>query len=185
MQTVEEKIADNRRKFIKLIESGVSHPEYLAREVFPELYDAIPALAIVEAKEYLEKYRRGELTIGEEIMAKKKSPAKVEPKKPDPKPDPKPDKPARPARQKKPKQQTLPGVETDSIPEIEEAAEEYTRVRDERMELTEEETAAQAKLLDLMRDHNLDKYKYDGKIVAVLQGEAKVKVKKAKDPTAG
>ena len=45
-------------------------------------------------------------------------------------------------KKRKPKQQYIPGAEPPSIPEIDEAADDYVDLRDRRMELLDRETAA-------------------------------------------
>ena len=45
-----------RNKFIALAKAGFNQPEYLARNVWPELFESMPALAIHEAKKYLVKF---------------------------------------------------------------------------------------------------------------------------------
>ena len=57
------------------------------------------------------------------------------------------------------KQKELPGVERESIPEINAAGENYVRVRDERMALTEREVEAHEALLEAMRTHKVKVYK--------------------------
>lgn len=50
-------------------------------------------------------------------------------------------------------------------------------MRDRRMSLTEDEVEARNSLLALMKEHKLDSYKFDGRIVSVVHGDDKVKVK--------
>lgn len=83
------------------------------------------------------------------------------------------------AVRKKDKQQFIEEEMDESIPEIEQAAEEYVAIRDKRMVLTEDEVEARTRLIAKMKDHKLDFYKFDGQIVTVLHGEDKVKVKKS------
>lgn len=80
---------------------------------------------------------------------------------------------------KKPKmrQTFIPGTEPKSIAAIDKLADSYVDIRDKRMELTAEEIEASAELLDEMVKHDLTEYKYDGKIVKVVAGDKKVKVK--------
>jgi hypothetical protein len=76
----------------------------------------------------------------------------------------------------------LPGAEhmaPVSIPEIDEAAEAYATVRNERMELTDQEAEKAAELLKLMHEHHLKEYEYDGKMVSLAVLE-KVRVRKQK-----
>ena len=210
--TLADRKESNRVKFLTLVERGFVQPDYLAREVWPEVYEAMPALAITEANAMLTKYRAGELgTItnskfpvpvpddddppldsndgGPQTMAKKKKSKTVkaigvpsenttsvseEP--------PKQAASARKPREPKLKQSSIPGMEPETYPDIDRAAGKYSTVRDERMELTDQEVKLQVKLLGLMREHGLTQYKYDGRIVEVIDGDAKVKVKKEKVP---
>lgn len=62
------------------------------------------------------------------------------------------------------------------------AAEAYVEVRDERMELTEEEGKLNAALVEVMKKHGLDRYRDpDSDVLVTLeQGATKAKVKKVK-----
>jgi hypothetical protein len=79
-------------------------------------------------------------------------------------------------------QAEIPGTERPVIKEIETAARAYRRIRDERMELTEQETAAKATLLLRMKSHKQAVYVFDGFVVSVIPGEDNVKVKKQAEP---
>lgn len=87
-------------------------------------------------------------------------------------------------KEKKPrkaKQTRLPGTaRTDVHPDIEEAAQKYVEVRDERMELTKREVKAQAALLAAMKAHKLTKYRVDAEDldVEIVAKDEKVKVKR-------
>lgn len=83
------------------------------------------------------------------------------------------------------KQSELPGVESQSIPEIEEAAENYRSVRDKRMALTEKEVAAKVNLIQVVQAHAKELtpngdgklcYRYDDQLV-MLTDKINVKVK--------
>jgi hypothetical protein len=84
-----------------------------------------------------------------------------------------------------PKQLQVPGTERKAIPELEEAAENFRLLRNERMQLTEKETAAQAELVAKMKAHNQTVYRYvddkgnDQKVV--LSEVSKAKVAKVRD----
>jgi len=90
-------------------------------------------------------------------------------------------KKAKPARKPRPKQGQLPGLEDPKIPAIDEAADNYAEVRDERMELTKTEVTRRDTLLRLMQENGLETYRYDGRVVKVVKSEIKVKVVAAKD----
>src|ERR1700759_4183562 len=57
------------------------------------------------------------------------------------------------------RQQELAGMERDSIPEINAAAEAYVKARDKRMKLTEEEVDAHDDLVEAMKRHKVRVYK--------------------------
>lgn len=81
-------------------------------------------------------------------------------------------------RPRKAEQTEIPGTEFVTVPEIDDAAKNYVRIRDERMELTEDEVAASAKLLGLMKKHELTIYPLsDGRRVEIKHGDDKVKVR--------
>jgi hypothetical protein len=83
---------------------------------------------------------------------------------------------------RKPKQTEIQGegFKPKTIPQIEEAAEEYVELRDNRMAIQEKETAASERLTFLLHQHKLTCYRYDGKLVTLVPTE-KVKVKTDKD----
>lgn len=75
------------------------------------------------------------------------------------------------------KQNELPGMEVPVIKEVVEAAEYFVEVRDERMELTKKESAAQAHLMNMMEKNDLTEYVFDGKKAMIVEGGKKVKVR--------
>lgn len=88
------------------------------------------------------------------------------------------------------KQTEMPGMERPKIPEIEEAAEKYVKVRDRRMKLTEEEIVAKANLLTAVEAHakelpydgeNNRLYRFDDLLVILKPGKPNVKVKHASE----
>ena len=80
----------------------------------------------------------------------------------------------------RPKAVALPGLEDRAIQPLEDAAHEYVGVRDERMDLTQQEVALNEKLLKLMKTHGKRVYRYQGLEIRVVASEEKVKVKTAK-----
>lgn len=80
---------------------------------------------------------------------------------------------------KRPKQEFIPGTAPPSIPEIDAAAETYVDARDERSNLSIEEKEAHDNLLGKMKEHNLDRYEFDGRVVTRI-GVEKCAVKKKK-----
>ena len=77
----------------------------------------------------------------------------------------------------KAKQGHLEGMEPPTIKELDEAADNYMDIRDKRMAMTRKECSKQDHLQELMKEHKLTVYEYDGYIVTLNQTE-KVKVRK-------
>lgn len=77
----------------------------------------------------------------------------------------------------KPKQLYIEGMEPPCIPAIDKLADELYETRAERMRLTQEEGDKADLLETKMKEHGLDSYEYDGKIVKLERLE-KVKVRK-------
>jgi hypothetical protein len=77
------------------------------------------------------------------------------------------------------RQTEIPGTERLQHKDVDEAADEYAEIRDERMEWTKKEVAAKAKLTDLMKKYEIEEYENDDLIVTfeadVIE---KVKVKR-------
>ncbi len=78
----------------------------------------------------------------------------------------------------KPKQGKLTGMEDTKIPALHKAAERYVVIRDDRMALTEKETAAKAEVIDLMHEHKKKTYICDGIEITLKFSEETVKVRK-------
>ena len=105
-----------------------------------------------------------------------------------PKPKHKARRPVRTPPPRRPRQTSIPGTEGPRILELDRAAEAYVDVRNERMELTEREVAARSGLGATMRKHGQTVYRVDGDeplIVTLLEGEAKVQVRREKPKAAG
>lgn len=88
---------------------------------------------------------------------------------------PKPRKPVEVKR--KPRAQRLPGMEDAGFPELEKLAEEYADVRDQRMELTKQESTMNADLLALMKKHDKSEYHHQDVHVWIKSKDERVKVK--------
>ena len=72
------------------------------------------------------------------------------------------------ARKAKAKQGRLDGMEPESIREIDDAAENYFDVMQDRCKLSKEEDEAKDALIDKMKENRLDRYETpDGLIVSV------------------
>lgn len=80
---------------------------------------------------------------------------------------------------KKPKQESLKGMKSDNIKELDAAIDRYVEARDERMKLTPIEVAARQHLEAVMEKHEKRIYKNtDGDQVARIEvTEEKAKVK--------
>ena len=92
------------------------------------------------------------------------------------------------AKRGRPKQERLPGEEfqVEKHPDVATAAEAYADVRDKRMKLTEKEIDARSNVVDLMKKHKLTKWRDPDSdlIVELEEQDAKLKVKRAKEPEA-
>lgn len=91
------------------------------------------------------------------------------------------------AKAKKPDQLKIPGTgRTDAIREIEDAGTAYREARDARMEMQEDEAAAQEELTTVLQKHGKTSYVYEGpdgkRYEAYLPEEIKAKVRRLKDP---
>jgi hypothetical protein len=91
-----------------------------------------------------------------------------------------------PPKRGRPRQQDLPGTEDRAIKPLEEAAQDYATIRDQRMALNAEEVGLKAKLLRLMKKHGKQAYHRDGVSIEIVTEEetVKVRVKKLEDPDA-
>ena len=101
------------------------------------------------------------------------------------KPTPTPRKPA--ARAPRPRQPSLPTLDAPKHPDVERAADAYVEIRDSRMDLTKQETAAQATLLAAMQGHALTVYRLDtdeGTLLVTVEDESKVHVRKEREKKA-
>lgn len=113
--------------------------------------------------EYLDSVR-------EERMAQKRS--KGKPKSAKPK-----------AKRKRPRPAALPGMEDHGIQPLDDVAQRYAEIRDERMELTKEEIELKAQARKLMHKYEKNIYRHNGIEIRLVQGEedVKVKVRKVED----
>lgn len=90
-------------------------------------------------------------------------------------------------KQTTPKQQKIEGFKPPEIAEVEQAAERYREIRDERMRLAKEESEENRKLVEIMQKHGIDKYRLEDGSVAELVEETTLKAKvrkpaKAEEP---
>lgn len=92
--------------------------------------------------------------------------------------------PAEPEKKKRGrvKQERLPGMEEPTIPDVEQAAEEYREIRDQRMKLQKDEGEAHDKLVQNMHKHGRTVYEFDGYKVELVTTE-KARVRREKDDT--
>ncbi len=84
------------------------------------------------------------------------------------------------------KQLEIPGTGQERIEELESAADQYIKVRDARMRMTEKEIAAKTNLLQVALSHEAELspdadgnkiYKFDDEMVILKPGKRNVKVK--------
>lgn len=87
---------------------------------------------------------------------------------------------------KKPKDQDLPGMEDRAIQALEECAEEYAEIRDQRMELNQQEVTLKKKVRALMHKHEKTVYRRAGIEIELAppDGEEKVTVRVMKQRAA-
>lgn len=85
----------------------------------------------------------------------------------------------KPARKPRPRQRQLTGLESPSIPELDDLADRYVAVRDQRQALTKDETGKRDLLQLKMKEHGLSVYEFDGKVIEVVADE-KVRVRRKK-----
>lgn len=78
---------------------------------------------------------------------------------------------------KTPRDVTLTGMEDSAIKPIEDAALAFVEVRDERMQLTEQEVALKAKLMKVMHQHNKTVYRRGDIEVRMMPVDETVKVR--------
>jgi hypothetical protein len=81
------------------------------------------------------------------------------------------------ARKSKPQEMSLPGMEDRELAELKNTALQYAAIRDERMELTQQEAELKQRLLALMHKHKKETYNYNGISIEVVHEEETVKVK--------
>ncbi len=72
-------------------------------------------------------------------------------------------------------QAELRGIERPKVAEIEKAADDYVRFSEKHKALGEEKKGAAEVLVAAMRRAKLDKYRYDGRIITLLEVD-KVKI---------
>jgi hypothetical protein len=82
---------------------------------------------------------------------------------------------------KGPKQGRLPTMEDPAIEELEDSAENYADVRDQRMELTREESRLKEELLGLMKKHKKTSYVHGGFDIKVIVESEKLRVRIKKE----
>ena len=83
----------------------------------------------------------------------------------------------------RPRQKSLPGMESTALKDLEDAAHEYADVRDERIELNQREANLKDKLMKLMRKHGKKDYAHaEVEIHLIPEGETvRVKIHKDKE----
>ena len=84
------------------------------------------------------------------------------------------------AKEKKNRQEALPGLENRKIKALQDAAMDYADIRDQRVALTSQEVELKQKLIDLMHKHERETYVYQGVTITLVHEEESVRVKVAK-----
>lgn len=77
----------------------------------------------------------------------------------------------------RPKQKDLPEMSDRKLDDLSDTAHDYAKVRDSRMELSQEEGQLKAKLLTLMKKHRMKEYIYEDVEIRVVTEEESVKVR--------
>lgn len=86
----------------------------------------------------------------------------------------------KPPREKKPKQQFLPGLAPPSVPAIDQAADTYYETMMQRVELSKEEDTAKDNLIDKMKEYSLDRYETPQGLIVSVTATSNVKCKRKK-----
>lgn len=88
---------------------------------------------------------------------------------------------------RRPRSQSLPGMEDHTIGELESILTRFAEIRDEQTELSTEESALKVKAGKAMHKHGKTVYKHGGGEIRLAPGEEIVKIKapKPKDETDG
>ena len=81
---------------------------------------------------------------------------------------------------KRPRQERLSGTEDAKIDRLEELAQDYAAIRDQRQRLTVQEVELKKKLMDAMEANKKEVYKRDGIEIKIVAEEKTVKVKVSK-----
>lgn len=83
----------------------------------------------------------------------------------------------------RPRQHRIPGTEDAKIDALEEIAEDYASIRDQRQLLTVQEVDLKSKVLDLMKANGKEHYRRNGVEITIIHEDetVKVRVKKAED----
>lgn len=84
------------------------------------------------------------------------------------------------AKEKKGRQEALPGMESRKIKALQDAALDYAEIRDQRQALTAQEVELKGKLIDLMHKYDKETYTYQGVTITLIHEEESVRVKVAK-----
>lgn len=82
---------------------------------------------------------------------------------------------------RKAKQPRLPGMEPESIKELDDAAEIYFDAMQARVKLSKEEDEAKDNLIDKMKEHGTDIYETPDGLVVTITNKSNVKCKKKSD----
>ncbi|HXP82594.1 MAG TPA: hypothetical protein VN976_22030 [Verrucomicrobiae bacterium] len=77
----------------------------------------------------------------------------------------------------RPKQPDLPGMESRMYSDLHEEARKYAEIRDERMDLNEQESKLKERVKRMMHEHGLNVYRYEEVEITLEPGEEDVKVR--------
>ncbi len=85
----------------------------------------------------------------------------------------------------KARQGYLEGCEPESIPALDEAAENYDEAMRDRVALSKEEDEKKDALIDLMTEHKKDRYETPAGLIVTVTNKKNVRVKPKKDAEDG
>jgi hypothetical protein len=86
-------------------------------------------------------------------------------------------------RKKVPAQQDIPGTKPASFKELDELAEGYLEVQEQRRQLAEEAKGSKAAIIETMKKHGVEMYRFEKHTFELSQKDV-VRLKKQKDPQA-
>lgn len=81
------------------------------------------------------------------------------------------------------KTKTIPTMEPESIPDLDDAAETYDEAKNQRVKKTAKEKEAKQNLLDKMAEHGLERYITPDGLVVTVTGKKNVRTERQEEAT--